>query len=81
MWKNVVIGSGEDQTIRLFDQASDSALPFAILSDHTGAVNCLFVHNDLLFSGGSDALIIQWNLTSLTLMMTLDGWLQRFVNN
>lgn len=81
MWKNVVIGSGEDQTIRLFDKASDSALPFAILSDHTGAVNCLFVHNDLLFSGGSDFLIIQWNLTSLTLMMTLDGWLQRFVNN
>lgn len=73
MWNNVVIGSGEDFSIRLFDRTADSTLPFAVLSDHTEAVNCLFVHNDMLFSGGSDSLIIQWNLTSLALMKTLDG--------
>jgi WD40 repeat protein len=72
-WKKFIIAAGENSQIMFWDFSANNLDPYTVLSEHTDAVNCLFVHEEFLFSGSTDNSIIQWNITSLLSMRTFLG--------
>lgn len=72
-WKNYIISSGEDSKIRLWDSTLNSIAESYMLVGHERPVNCLAIYEGTLFSGDSDAIIRQWNLTDLSNLSVLIG--------
>jgi WD40 repeat protein len=75
-WKNFVISSGDDATVKLWDNLIDSLEPFAVLSDSIQSVTSLCISDDTLFTGSSDSFVRQWNLTDFNRMKFLSGKLK-----
>ncbi|KAI3659558.1 hypothetical protein MP638_005244 [Amoeboaphelidium occidentale] len=72
-WKNLVISSGDDATVKMWDKLIDSLEPFAVLVDSIQSVTSLCISDDTLFTGSSDTYVRQWNLTDFTRMKFLSG--------
>lgn len=72
-WRRFVICSGDDATVKLWDNLIDSLEPFAVLSDSIQSVTSLCISDDTLFTGSSDTFVRQWNLTDFTRMKLLSG--------
>ncbi|KAI3656126.1 hypothetical protein MP638_007547 [Amoeboaphelidium occidentale] len=47
--------------------------PLAVLAENLVTVNTLFVYETYLYSGGSDKVLSQWNLTAFELVKKLEG--------
>ncbi|KAI3656263.1 hypothetical protein MP638_001588, partial [Amoeboaphelidium occidentale] len=73
IWKNFAISAGEDIEIKVWDTSIDSIKPFAVLYDQTTSVNSLYVYESSFFSGGSNSLVKQWDLTDFTLKKIYEG--------
>lgn len=65
LWKQFVISSGENGQIRAWDTSINSVDTYAVLEDPFNNINCLFVVEDILYSGNSNSAVKQWNLTAL----------------
>ena len=50
-----------------------SGTPIATLQGHASYVNCLIVHNNILYSGSCDNAIRAWNLDTNECIATLQG--------
>ena len=50
-----------------------SGTQIATLQGHTWVVNCLIVHNNILYSGGDDKTIRAWNLDTNECITALRG--------
>lgn len=75
-WNNFVVTGGGDSSILVWDASANYLTPTAFLSAHRDAVNCLYVYKNLLFSGSSDRLILQWNLLTLLQEKSFPGKLK-----
>lgn len=68
LWKNFLISGGDDTVIRVYDSRLSNHLPVVTLAGNQEYVICLYIHENYLFSGGTDNLIMQWNLNNVTKM-------------
>ncbi|KAI3656639.1 hypothetical protein MP638_007413 [Amoeboaphelidium occidentale] len=74
-WKNYLISGCDDGKIRVYDSESSNILPVITLTGNQEFVFCLHVYENYLFSGGTDNLIMQWNLNNMTMMKIFYGHL------
>ncbi|KAI3659428.1 hypothetical protein MP638_000187, partial [Amoeboaphelidium occidentale] len=65
----------DDGKIRVYDSTSGDTLPVFTAEEHKSFTSFLHVHENLLFSGRSDSLIMQWSLANFTYLKTLYGHL------
>lgn len=72
-WKIFAITSGENVEVEFWDTTIESIKPFNVLVDQAITINCLYVYESSLFSGGSDRKVKQWDLTKFTLKKTFEG--------
>jgi WD40 repeat protein len=73
VWKNFLISGSDDSRIRVYDSTSGDTLPVFTAVKHRSFVAFVHVYEDFLFSGGSDSLIIQWNLLNMTMLKIFYG--------
>jgi WD40 repeat protein len=73
LWKTLVITGGENGELKLWDASINSVEFLAVLAENLVPVNTLFVYQTYLYSGGSDKVLSQWNLTAFELVKKLDG--------
>lgn len=73
LWKFFFITGGENGDLKLWDASINSIDPLSTLAENLVTVNTLFVFENYLYSGGSDKILSQWNLTSFELVKKLEG--------
>lgn len=73
IWKNYLISESFDGKIRVYDGSTSSHSPVTTFLGNQDWVVCLHIHENYLFSGGNDNLIMQWNLINITMIKILYG--------
>lgn len=72
-WKSLVITAGDDDLISAYETTRKQNEHVFVLHGHILPVNVLFVYEDTLFSGSSDATVRRWNLTTQAIIRVYVG--------